>query len=91
MLAQVLHSDELNAKETEKKNVTKKHSRTQAKSSHTLRTYNNTLTGQDTRLLAEPWLAPFQSASRVTLDKRTKKKKKKRTFLGGIISIQKSY
>lgn len=70
-------------KRDRKKNVTKKHSRTQAKSSHTLRTYNNTLTGQDTRLLAEPWLAPFQSASRVTLDKRTKKKKKKENIFGG--------
>lgn len=69
-------------KRDRKKNVTKKHSRTQAKSSHTLRTYNNTLTGQDTRLLAEPWLAPFQSASRVTLDKRTKKKKKENIFGG---------
>lgn len=69
-------------KREREKNVTKGHSRTQAKSSHSLCTYNNTLTGQDTRLLAEPWLAPFQSASRVTLDKRTKKKKKREHFWG---------
>lgn len=71
------------------KNVTKRHSHTQAKLSHSLCTYNNTLTGQDTRLLAEPWLAPFQSASRITLDKKKRKEKAKpnnkghlSTFLG---------
>lgn len=74
MLAQVLHSDERNA--IEKKNVTKKkHSRTQAKLPQSLCTYNNTLTGQDTRLLAEPWLAPFQSASSATLDKKNHKER----------------